>query len=51
MEIDREEASKVKEVVEEEEKLILEKTEKALDEKKEADKILNEALPALHAAN
>jgi len=41
----------VKEVVEEEEKLILEKTEKALDEKKEADKILNEALPALHAAN
>ena len=37
-------------MVEEEEKVIAEKTDKALEEKKDADRILNEALPMLRAA-
>ena len=51
LEVDRQEAGKVKEVVEEEEKVIKEKSDHALEEKKQADRILNDALPALHAAN
>ena len=32
-------------------KVIKEKSDHALEEKKQADRILNDALPALHAAN
>ena len=48
--MDRKEAGEAKVIVEEEEKEIAEKSDKALMEKKEADRILNDALPALHAA-
>lgn len=50
LEVDRTEASAAKIIVEDEEKIIAEKTDKALEEKKEADRILSEALPTLRAA-